>query len=144
MFPMYDPVLIQPLRDEVAAMGLRELHTADEVDAELTAPGTLLVFVNSVCGCAAGGARPALRIAMQGPTRPDRAVSVFAGQDREATARARDYFLGYPPSSPSIGIFRDGRLVHMIERHQIEGRTPEMIAQSLTEAFDRYCSVGTP
>lgn len=140
MFPMYDPVLIQPMRDEVTAMGVQELLSASDVDVEIAKPGTVLVFVNSVCGCAAGGARPGLRLALQGPISPDRVVSVFAGQDREATSRAREYFLGYAPSSPSFALFRNGRLMQMLERHQIEGRTPEMIASALATMFDVHCT----
>ena len=103
--------------------------------------GTTLVFVNSVCGCAAGGARPALRMALGHANLPDRVVTVFAGQDRDATQRAREYFLGFPPSSPQIALMRDGKVVHMIQRHHIEGRSPEMIAENLKDAFDTYCAV---
>lgn len=141
MFPMYDPTLVQPMRDEVTRLGARELRTPDEVDAAMAESGTTLVFVNSVCGCAAGGARPGLRLALQHGTLPDRVVTVFAGQDREATQRARDYFLGYPPSSPQIALMRDGKVIHMIQRHHIEGRSPEMIAENLRDAFDAYCAV---
>ena len=141
MFPMYDPTLVQPMRDEVTRLGVQELTTPEQVDETLTAPGTVLVFVNSVCGCAAGGARPGLRLALQHGTLPDKMVSVFAGMDREAVDRARQHFLGYPPSSPQIALMRDGKVVHMIPRHHIEGRSPEMIAQNLKDAFDEYCSV---
>lgn len=141
MFPMYDPTLVQPMRDELTSIGVQELRTPAEVDSALTASGTVLVFVNSVCGCAAGGARPALRLALQHGNLPDKAVTVFAGQDREATQKARDYFLGYPPSSPQIALMRDGKVVHMIQRHHIEGRSPEMIAENLKQAFDTYCAV---
>lgn len=141
MIPMYDPTLVQPMRDELTAIGVEELVTPEQVDAAMAAGGTLLVFVNSVCGCAAGGARPALRLALQHGTLPDRITTVFAGMDREATQRARDYFLGYPPSSPQIALMRDGKVVHMIPRHQIEGRSPEMIAENLKDAFDTYCGV---
>jgi len=103
--------------------------------------GTVLVFVNSVCGCAAGAARPALRMALQNQVLPDRMVSVFAGQDREATEQARGYFHGFPPSSPQIALMRDGKVVHMIPRHHIEGRTPQMIAENLQDAFNTYCAV---
>jgi putative YphP/YqiW family bacilliredoxin len=139
--PLYDPFLTQPMRDELTSIGVQELRTPEEVDATLAEPGTTLVFVNSVCGCAAGGARPALRLALQHGTLPDRVVTVFAGQDREATQRARDYFHGYPPSSPQIALMRDGKVIHMIQRHHIEGRTPEMIAENLADAFDTYCGV---
>jgi len=141
MLPMYDPTLVQPMRDEVTSLGIKELRTPEEVDAAVNSPGTTLVFVNSVCGCAAGGARPGLRLALRHGNLPDNLVTVFAGMDREATQRARDYFLGYPPSSPQIALMRDGRVVHMIQRHHIEGRTPEMIAGNLIDAFDTYCSV---
>ncbi len=141
MFQMYDPTLVQPMRDEVTALGVKELRTAEEVDAAIAQPGTTLVFVNSVCGCAAGAARPGLRLALAHGTLPEQVVSVFAGQDREATQRARDHFLGFPPSSPQIALMRDGKVVHMIPRHHIEGRSAEMIAENLKEAFDTYCAV---
>lgn len=140
MFPMYDPVAIQPMRDEVTSAGLHELHTPEDVDEAMKLEGTSLVFVNSVCGCAAGSARPGLRLALKEGPRPDHLYSVFAGQDREATARAREYFLGFPPSSPSFAILRNGRIIHMIERHHIEGRSPQMIAQTLRDAFERHCA----
>lgn len=143
MIPMYDPTLVQPMRDELTSVGVTELRTPEEVDAAMAQEGTMLVFVNSVCGCAAGGARPGLRLALKHQTLPDRIVSVFAGMDREATQRARDYFLGYPPSSPQIALMRDGKVVHMIPRHHIEGRSPEMIAENLKDAFDTYCGVKT-
>lgn len=141
MFPMYDPTMVQPMRDEVTRLGAKELRTPDEVDAALAEKGTTLVFVNSVCGCAAGSARPALRLALKNDVLPDRVVTVFAGQDREATDRARSYFLGFPPSSPQIALMRDGKVVHMIPRHHIEGRTAEMIAGNLMDAFDAHCTV---
>lgn len=140
MQPLYDPTLTQPMRDELTRIGVQELRTPEEVDAAMAAPGTTLVFVNSVCGCAAGGARPALRLALGHGTLPDHVVTVFAGQDREATQRAREFFLGYPPSSPQIALMRDGKVVHMIQRHHIEGRSPEMIAENLKDAFDTYCA----
>lgn len=141
MQPLYDPFLVQPMRDEVTSLGVQELRTPEEVDAVLQEKGTVLVFVNSVCGCAAGAARPALRLALANQVLPDRTVSVFAGQDREATERARGYFHGYPPSSPQIALMRDGKVVHMIPRHHIEGRTPQMIAENLQDAFNTYCAV---
>jgi putative YphP/YqiW family bacilliredoxin len=141
MQPLYDPFLVQPMRDEVTSLGVQELRTPEEVDAVLQEKGTVLVFVNSVCGCAAGAARPALRLALANQVLPDRTVSVFAGQDREATERARSYFHGYPPSSPQIALMRDGKVVHMIPRHHIEGRTPQMIAENLQDAFNTYCAV---
>lgn len=142
MFPMYDPTLVQPMRDELTSLGVQELLTPEDVDAAIAKPGTTLVFVNSVCGCAAGSARPALRLALSHGTLPDNVVTVFAGQDREATQRARDHFLGFPPSSPQIALLRDGKVVHMIQRHHIEGRTAEMIAENLKDAFDAHCAVG--
>ena len=141
MFPMYDPTLVQPMRDELTRVGVRELLTPQDVDQAMAESGTTLVFVNSVCGCAAGGARPALRMALGHANLPDRVVTVFAGQDRDATQRAREYFLGFPPSSPQIALMRDGKVVHMIQRHHIEGRSPEMIAENLKDAFDTYCAV---
>ncbi len=138
----YDPNLVRPMREELTRLGVKELRTADDVDEVLAAAeGTTMVVVNSVCGCAAGNARPAVAIALGHGTVPDRSVTVFAGQDLEATARAREYFPGFRPSSPSIALFQDGELVFMLERHQIEGRPAEEIAHDLTSAFDRY-SVG--
>lgn len=139
MQPMYDPTMTQPMRDELTAIGVKELRTPADVDAELTKPGTTLVFVNSVCGCAAGGARPALRLALKGDVLPDSVVSVFAGMDREATQKARDYFHGFAPSSPQIALMQDGKVVHMLQRHHIEGRSPEMIADALKDAFETFC-----
>jgi putative YphP/YqiW family bacilliredoxin len=137
----YDPRLVQPMRDEMVRMGARELTTAAEVDAALGDPkGTMLVFVNSVCGCAAGSARPALSLALRHPTRPQQVVTVFAGQDTEAVARARQYFADYAPSSPSAALIRDGEVVHFVHRHMIEGHSPEDIARGLTAAFDRFCA----
>lgn len=121
-------------------MGVQELRTVPEVDAALgDAPGTTLVFVNSVCGCAAGNARPALRAALGHSVKPAKVVSVFAGQDVEATSRARQYFAEYQPSSPSFALLRDGEPVYMVHRHMIEGRSPQAVAADLTAAFDRYC-----
>ncbi|HEY7636730.1 MAG TPA: BrxA/BrxB family bacilliredoxin [Gemmatimonadales bacterium] len=138
----YNPTLVAPMRDEMVRMGAKELRTMTEVDAELgDQKGTTLVFVNSVCGCAAGNARPALRLALEHSVRPRQIVTVFAGQDLEATARARQYFADYQPSSPSMALFRDGEVVHFVHRHQIEGRSPQAIASELTAAFDRYCGV---
>jgi putative YphP/YqiW family bacilliredoxin len=138
--PMYDPRLVQPMREELTRIGFRELRTPEEVDAALATPqDTTLVVVNSVCGCAARNARPAATLALSHPNRPERLLTVFAGQDAEATARARSYFVGYPPSSPQMGLFKDGRLVFMLERKNIEGRPAQDIAADLTEAFERYC-----
>jgi putative YphP/YqiW family bacilliredoxin len=132
------------MRDEMVQMGARELKTVADVDAALGDPrGTTLVFVNSVCGCAAGSARPGLALALRHSTVPQQVVTVFAGQDLDATARARQYFSEYQPSSPSMALFRDGEVVHMVHRHQIEGRSPEVIAAGLTAAFDRFCATSS-
>ncbi|MEP6571719.1 MAG: BrxA/BrxB family bacilliredoxin [Gemmatimonadota bacterium] len=140
----YDPRLVQPMRDEMVRMGAQELKTVPEVDLALgDQKGTTLVFVNSVCGCAAGNARPSLALALAHQVRPQHVVTVFAGQDLEATSRARQYFSGYQPSSPSMALFRDGEVVHMIHRHQIEGRPPQAIATELAAAFDRYCATSS-
>ena len=137
----YPEMLIAPMRGEMTAMGASELKTAAAVDAAVkNTPGTLMIVVNSVCGCAAGKARPGLAMALRHDKRPDRVATVFAGADIEATDRARGYFTGYPPSSPSIGILRDGKLIYMLERRDIETRSAEMIAAELTRAFDEVCS----
>lgn len=136
----YDPMLVQPMREELTSLGIQELRTAEAVDAALAKPGTTMVVVNSVCGCAAGGARPGVALAMKHGTLPDNIVTVFAGQDTDATERARSFFTGVPPSSPSVAILRDGQLVAFLPRHHIEGRSPEMIAASLTSAFDEICA----
>jgi putative YphP/YqiW family bacilliredoxin len=135
----YPELLIRPMRDELTRLGVDELKTAADVDAALSQPGTTLVVVNSVCGCAARNARPAVALALRHANLPDRTVTVFAGQDLDATARAREHFIGYPPSSPSLALLKDGELVHMIERHGIEGRDADEIADDLAQAFDRYC-----
>ncbi len=136
----YDPRLVAPMRDEMVRMGARELKTVAEVDEALgDQKGTTLVFVNSVCGCAAGNARPALAQALKHPVRPQQVVTVFAGQDLDATARARQYFGEYQPSSPSMALLRDGEVVHFIHRHQIEGQAPQTVASNLTAAFDKFC-----
>jgi putative YphP/YqiW family bacilliredoxin len=130
------------MREEMTRMGARELTSSAEVDATLgDQKGTMLVFVNSVCGCAAGNARPALHFALQHGVRPQQVVTVFAGQDVEATARARQYFAEYQPSSPSIALLRDGEVVHFVHRHQIEGRAPQDVAADLKAAFDRHFAV---
>lgn len=137
----YPELMLKPMREEMVAMGATELRTVADVDAELgNQQGTTLVFVNSVCGCAAGNARPALRAALKHDIKPDRIVTVFAGQDVDATARARQYFADYQPSSPSVALFKDGEVVHFVHRHQIEGRAPQDIAKNLTDAFARYCN----
>ena len=137
---MYDERLVAPMREDLTRLGVEELKTAEEVDAKLRDfAGTTLVVVNSVCGCAARNARPAVARALQNDVKPDALTTVFAGQDVDAVRQARSYFAGYPPSSPQIALLKDGKLVYMLERHQIEGRTAEEIAQDLTGAFDRYC-----
>ena len=138
--PLYDPRLVQPMRDELTRLGFRELRTSDDVDTVLgKAQDATLVVVNSVCGCAARNARPAAALAIQHAKRPKQLLTVFAGQDAEATARARSYFTGNQPSSPQIALFTDGKLVFMLERKNIEGRAAADIASDLTAAFDRYC-----
>ena len=137
---MYDERLVAPMRQELTRLGVEELRTPEQVDATVKAPGTTLVVVNSVCGCAARNARPAVAEALRHGTRPDRVTTVFAGQDTAATQRARGYFTGYPPSSPAMGLLKDGKLVYFLERHQIEGRSAAEIARDLTSAFDRHCA----
>jgi putative YphP/YqiW family bacilliredoxin len=137
---MYPEIMVIPMRDELTRLGIEELRTAADVDRVLQSqPGTTMVVVNSICGCAAGRMRPAVRMALQHSTRPGKVVSVFAGQDTEATERARSYFTGYPPSSPSIGILRGGKLVYMMQRSQIETREAAAIAKDLKAAFDQLC-----
>jgi putative YphP/YqiW family bacilliredoxin len=138
----YPEMLLTPMRQELTRLGVQELRTAEDVDATLgAAEGTALVVVNSVCGCAARNARPAVAMALQHAVKPEKLTTVFAGQDVEATARARGYFHGYAPSSPSIALMKDGDVAFMLERHQIEGRTADQIAEDLTAAFDRFCGV---
>ena len=137
---MYDERFVTPMRQELTRLGVEELRTSADVDARLKdASGTTLVVVNSVCGCAARNARPAVATALRHSVKPDHLATVFAGQDVEATAKARAYFTGYPPSSPSIGLLKDGEIVFMLERWQIEGRSADAIAADLTDAFDRFC-----
>jgi putative YphP/YqiW family bacilliredoxin len=139
--PMYPDLMVLPMREELTRLGIEELRTPGEVDDVLKATsGTVLVVVNSVCGCAAGRMRPAIAIALQHTTVPEKMVSVFAGQDRDATEQARRYFDDYPPSSPAIALLRDGKLVHMMQRSDIESREAEDIAADLTAAFDRFCA----
>jgi putative YphP/YqiW family bacilliredoxin len=136
---MYPEIMVVPMREELTNVGIQELRTAEEVDRAIsTQTGTAMVIVNSICGCAAGRMRPAVRAALQDGPRPDRLFSVFAGQDREATDRARDYFTGYPPSSPSIAILRDGKLVYMMQRSDIERRDAADIASELKKAFEMF------
>ena len=138
---MYDERFVTPMRQELTRLGVEEMRTVAEVDAKLKeAPGTTLVVVNSVCGCAARNARPAVASALQHTVKPDHLTTVFAGQDTEAAARARSYFTGYPPSSPQIGLLKDGQLVFMLERYQIEGRSADDIAQDLVGAFNQFCA----
>ena len=134
---MYPELMLIPMREELTRAGVQELRTAADVDRAVSAPGTTMIIVNSVCGCAAGRMRPAVRMALQNSAKPDHVYSVFAGQDKEATERARSYFTGYPPSSPSIGILRDGKLVYMMQRHQIETREAPAIADDLASTFDQ-------
>jgi putative YphP/YqiW family bacilliredoxin len=142
---MYPELMIVPMREELTRAGVQELRTAEEVDRALAAQsGTAMVIVNSICGCAAGRMRPAVRAALQHGSRPENVYTVFAGQDREATDRARSYFTGYPPSSPSIGLLRDGKLVHMIQRSDIEHREAIDIANELKRVFDQVCGGSVP
>lgn len=138
---MYEEDLVLPLRQELTKLGIKELRTAADVDAALTKKGgTVLVVVNSVCGCAGGAARPGIALALKHATLPDDLTTVFAGQDAEATARAREYFKPYPPSSPAIAILKDGKVAQMISRSEIEGRMPQDVARTLIAAFDRHCA----
>ena len=136
----YPEILIQPMREDLTRYGVQETRTPDAVDAAVRDNNTVMIVVNSVCGCAAGRARPAVGMALKHSVLPDKIVTVFAGGDVEATDRARSYFKGYFPSSPSIGILQDGKIVFMMERHQIEGREAPEIAKDLTAAFDRICA----
>ena len=136
---MYDERFVAPMRTELTQLGVEEMRTPQEVEAKLNAHGTTLVVVNSICGCAARNARPAVARAIQHDARPSQLTTVFAGQDVEAVQRARSYFTGYAPSSPQIALMKDGEVVYMLERHQIEGRAAEDIAKDLTRAFDKYC-----
>ena len=139
-FDQYMKDMVQPMRDELTRLGIQELRTPEEVEASLPdAKGTALVVINSVCGCAAGQCRPGVAQALQNDITPDHLYTVFAGQDKEATAKAREFFAPYPPSSPSIALMKDGELVHFIECHQVEDRSAEEIAADLTSAFNRYC-----
>jgi putative YphP/YqiW family bacilliredoxin len=142
---MYPEIMVVPMREELTRLGIEELKTPEEVDrAVKSRPGTTMVVVNSICGCAAGRMRPAVSMALQNSIRPDHAYSVFAGQEKEATDRARSYFTGYPPSSPSIAILRDGELVYMMQRRDIESREAPAIAADLKAAFDRICGKPVP
>lgn len=137
---MYDPILVQPMRDELTVLGVEEALTPDQVDSHIQGyEGTVLVVVNSVCGCAAANARPAVQIASDHDVQPDKKITVFAGMEKEATQTARGYFTGFPPSSPSMGLLKNGELVFILERHQIEGRMADQIARDLINAYDEHC-----
>jgi len=137
----YPEEVIRPMREELTRLGVQELRTPEAVDEALKdSKGTIMVVVNSICGCAAGKARPGIAMALQNAVRPDKVATVFAGGDIEATERARSYFTGFGPSSPSIGLLKDGQLVYMMERYQIEGRGPEQIAGELRQAFEKHCA----
>ncbi len=136
---MYPAELVKPMREDLTSVGFEELHTTEAVDNAIAKEGTTLVVVNSVCGCAAANARPGARMSLQNAKRPDNLVTVFAGVDREATDKAREYMIPFPPSSPSMALFKDGELVHMLERHHIEGRPAELIAENLMDAYNEYC-----
>ncbi|WP_338356125.1 BrxA/BrxB family bacilliredoxin [Yeosuana marina] len=136
---MYPAELVKPMREDLTKVGFEELHTAEAVDAALAKEGTTLVVVNSVCGCAAANARPGARMSLQNAKKPEHIVTVFAGVDKDAVDKARQHMVPFPPSSPSIALFKDGELVHMLERHHIEGRPAEIIAESLMDAYNEYC-----
>ena len=136
---MYPAELVKPMREDLTNVGFEELQTTEAVDAALAKEGTTLVVVNSVCGCAAANARPGARQSLQNAKRPDNLVTVFAGVDRDATDKAREYMIPFPPSSPSMALFKDGELVHMLERHHIEGRPAELIAENLMDAYNEHC-----
>ena len=136
---MYPPELVKPMKEDLTNVGFNELTTASQVDDALSKPGTTLVMVNSVCGCAAANARPGAKASIQNAKKPDQLVTVFAGVDKEAVDSARAKMIPFPPSSPSIALFKDGELVHMLERHHIEGRPADMIADNLKDAYNGYC-----
>jgi len=141
----YPEIMIRPMREELTRLGFEELRTPEQVDATLKdTEGVAMIVVNSICGCAAGKARPGVALALENPVRPQRLATVFAGADIEATDKARSYFTGYRPSSPSIALLKDQKLIYMMERHQIEGKNPSEIAQELTRAFEEYCSKPEP
>jgi len=136
---MYPEEIVKPMRQELVNAGFKELHSADEVDNILQENGTTLIVVNSVCGCAAGTARPGTILSLQSDKKPMNITTVFAGVDAEAVAKAREHMIPFPPSSPAVALFKDGELVHMLERHHIEGRSAEMIAENLSEAYQDFC-----
>ena len=136
---MYPAELVKPMREDLTNVGFQELHTVEAVNTALAKEGTTLVVVNSVCGCAAANARPGARQSLQNSKRPDNLVTVFAGVDKEATDKAREFMIPFPPSSPCMALFKDGELVHMLERHHIEGRPAELIAENLVDAYNEHC-----
>lgn len=136
---MYPAELVAPMQTDLTSVGFQDLHTPEQVDKALTQAGTVLCVVNSVCGCAAGAARPGAKFSLKGDKKPDHLVTVFAGVDTDAVIQARKHFLPYPPSSPAMALFKDGKLVHFLERHHIEGRSAEMIADNLMMAYDEFC-----
>ena len=137
---MYPPELVQPMKEDLTSVGFKELTSTEDVDSSIqNTSGTLLVVVNSVCGCAAGNMRPGVKLSVEGDKSPDALTTVFAGVDTDAVAQARKYFLPYPPSSPSVALFKDGKLVHFLERHHIEGGTAEMISNNLKAAYAEFC-----
>lgn len=136
---MYPAELVKPMREDLTNVGFEELHTIEAVDNAIAKEGTTLVVVNSVCGCAAANARPGARMSLQNAKRPNNLVTVFAGVDKQATDKAREYMVPFPPSSPSMALFKDGELVHMLERHHIEGRPAELIAENLMDAYNEHC-----
>ena len=136
---MYDPDLVKPMREEVTSLGVSELLTPADVEKAVGKPGTTLIFVNSVCGCAAGGARPGLRLSLLSKKKPDQLVTVFAGMETAAVERAREFFKPYRPSSPQIALMKDGKLVKMLQRQDLEGKQPQQIADTLAAAFNEFC-----
>ncbi|MFV0542001.1 MAG: BrxA/BrxB family bacilliredoxin [Aestuariibaculum sp.] len=136
---MYPAELVKPMREDLTQVGFEELHTPEAVEAALAKKGTTLVVINSVCGCAAANARPGAKMSLQNIKKPDHIVTVFAGVDGEAVTKARQHMVPFPPSSPSMALFKNGELVHMLERHHIEGRPAEMIAENLVDAYNEYC-----
>ena len=135
----YSEMMVAPMRQDLARLGFKEMMTPEDVEGLLESEGTVMVAVNSVCGCSAGAMRPAVALSLQNEAKPDLLTTVFAGQDLDATEKAREYFVGYPPSSPSVALLKDGELVYMMERHQIEGHAPQEIAEALKAAFDEHC-----
>ena len=140
----YSELMVAPMRQDLVRLGFVEMRTAEDVEGLLESSGTVLVAVNSVCGCSAGSMRPAVAMALENEAKPDLMTTVFAGVDMEATERAREYLVGYPPSSPSVAILQNGKTVYMMERHEIKGRGTEEIAQDLKAAFDQHCGSSSP